>query len=137
MWGITDMRGAIIWAAALMILSQPVFAQEVDCKNPPDQLTMNTCAEKDYKASDKKLNDTYHALMAAISKPGQAKLQKAQRSWVAYRDAQCDFDTMGTSTGSIHPMIQLACLSGLTQMQTEHLNQQLHCQEGDTACGGQ
>jgi Lysozyme inhibitor LprI len=75
--------------------------------------------------------------MAGVGKPGQAKLQKAERAWLAYRDAQCDFDTMGTSTGSIYPMIYAGCLNALTQTQMEHLNQQLHCKEGDLSCGGQ
>jgi uncharacterized protein YecT (DUF1311 family) len=131
------MRRSILWTVSIIPLSCPAFAAGIDCKNPSDQATMTICADQDYKAADKKLNETYRALLAAVTKPGQSKLQNAERAWVAYRDAQCDFDTMDHRDGSIYPMIHASCLSTLTQAQTEHLNQQLHCEEGNLSCGGQ
>jgi uncharacterized protein YecT (DUF1311 family) len=133
----STMHKSMLWAVWLAILGGPALAAGIDCKNAPDQLSLNVCADQDYKASDAKLNEAYRALLAHVTKPGQAKLQKAQRAWVAYRDAQCDFDTMGSSAGSIYPMVHAACLSGLTQTQTKQLTQQLHCEEGDVSCGGQ
>jgi uncharacterized protein YecT (DUF1311 family) len=48
------MRRSMFWVVPLVILGGPAFADDTDCKNPPDQTTMNICADRDYKASDKK-----------------------------------------------------------------------------------
>jgi len=131
------MRAPILYAAAMLIASTSALAAQPDCSNATTQAAMNQCASNSLKASDAKLNQTYKALLAKVSKDGKAKLQKAQRSWITWRDAQCDFITAGSSGGSIHPMAQASCLDELTQAQTKLLDSQLHCQEGDTTCGNQ
>ncbi len=130
------MRIAIIGAATALTLILPVTAQSLDCKNPADQNTLDTCIGLEYRAADKQLNTTFQALMAKLGKDGRAQLQKAQRAWIAYRDAQCDFDTAASVGGTIHPTAEAECLATLTKMQTQHLDQQLHCPEGDVSCGG-
>jgi uncharacterized protein YecT (DUF1311 family) len=127
----------VVTSFLIMVSAGGASAAEPDCKNPQDQYSMNMCAARDYKISDAKLNGAYRALLAGVSATGRAKLQSAQRAWVAYRDAQCAFETAGTSNGSVHPMVVLRCLDALTQMQTRRLEQQLHCQEGDLSCGNQ
>ncbi len=113
------------------------FAQAVDCKNANDQLSMNVCAERDYKVADKALNDAYRKLMASVSPAGRSKLRAAQRAWLAWRDAECDFETAGSADGSIHPYLVAICRNELTKAQTTRLDSQLHCQEGDLSCGRQ
>jgi uncharacterized protein YecT (DUF1311 family) len=120
----------------------PAFAQNAlaagtDCKNPVDQTSMNICADKALKASDKSLNDKYHALYQGASAAGKLKLQTAQRAWIAYRDAQCTFNTMGSTGGSMHAMAYSTCADMLTQAQTKLLDQQLNCDDGDMTCGRQ
>lgn len=120
---------------ALMMTGQAALAQ--DCADAADQMTMNICADKAYKTSDAALNTAYKALMGSIEADGRKSLQAAQRDWIAFRDAQCAFETMGTAGGSIHPMVMSICLQELTEAQTARLNAQLTCEEGDTSCGGQ
>jgi uncharacterized protein YecT (DUF1311 family) len=110
---------------------------QADCLNAQTQMAMDQCAGRNLKAADQKLNETYRALMAKVSKNGAEQLKKSQRAWVAWRDAQCEFDTMGSRGGSIHSMVYTLCVQTLTQAQQKHLDSQLHCEEGDTACGGQ
>ncbi|MFM0739266.1 lysozyme inhibitor LprI family protein [Paraburkholderia xenovorans] len=114
-----------------------VQAATIDCKNASDQASLNQCADLDYQAADKKLNDTYGKLLKKVSPQGKQRLQKAERAWVTYRDAQCDFLSFSPDSYSARPMIQLACLSRLTQEQTRLFDEQLHCQEGDIGCGQQ
>ncbi len=101
------------------------------------QTEMNVGADRGLRAADAGLNLVYRALVAKARPAGKAKLRAAQRSWLAYRDAQCAFETIGTAGGSIHPMVLSGCLEKLTRDQTARLNAQLHCQEGDLSCGGQ
>ncbi|MGF6756170.1 uncharacterized protein YecT (DUF1311 family) [Paraburkholderia sp. GAS42] len=124
-------------AIVLLFTSASAVAADIDCKNPMNQASMNMCASRDFKASDKKLNETYRALSTKSSRAGRDKLQKAQRAWLAWRDAQCEFNTLGSVDGSVHPMVHAACLDQLTQAQTKLLSEQLHCQEGDMSCGNQ
>ncbi|WP_087725559.1 lysozyme inhibitor LprI family protein [Pandoraea sp. PE-S2T-3] len=128
-----------IWmsgAAALMLTgltSASAWAAD-PCDNPQDQTTMNACAGKSLAASDKKLNETYNALVKKVGPAGKSKLLSAQRAWLAWRDAQCAFETMGTDGGSIHAAMYASCADELTQAQTKRLDGQLHCQEGDLSC---
>ncbi|CAB3764285.1 lysozyme inhibitor LprI family protein [Paraburkholderia solisilvae] len=122
---------------ALLLACAPAFAAQPNCANATDQATLTQCANNSLKASDAKLNQTFRALLAKVSKPGKDKLQKSQRAWIAWRDAQCDFNASGSRDGSIHGMALASCLDDLTQAQTKLLNSQLHCEEGDTTCGNQ
>jgi uncharacterized protein YecT (DUF1311 family) len=124
-------------ATSLLLTTHTAFAAQPNCANATDQATLTQCANISLKASDAKLNQTFRALQAKVSKPGKDKLQKAQRAWITWRDAQCDFNSSGSSDGSIHGMVLASCLDDLTKAQTKLLDSQLHCQEGDTSCGGQ
>ena len=124
--------------AVVTLTSGSVLAAQPDCMSTATtQQAMNACAGQKLKASDQKLNSTYSALLAKTSKEGGEQLRKAQRAWVAWRDEQCRFDTMGTRDGSVNPMVFAQCVDDLTQQQTKHLAAQLHCEEGDLSCGGQ
>ncbi|CAB3752564.1 hypothetical protein LMG29542_01812 [Paraburkholderia humisilvae] len=131
------MRALFPCAVTLLLACNATLAAQPDCANATDQTTLTQCANNGLKASDTKLNQTFRALQAKVSKPGKEKLQKAQRAWITWRDAQCDFNTSGSNGGSIHAMAQASCLDELTQAQTKLLNSQLHCAEGDTTCGNQ
>jgi uncharacterized protein YecT (DUF1311 family) len=124
-------------ALVVLAFSSGAFAADTDCKNPVDQTSIDICADKAFKASDKQLNDKYHALYEASSAEGRLKLQAAQRAWTAYRDAQCAFDTMGSVGGSMHALAYSTCADTLTQAQTKILDQQLNCDDGDMSCGRQ
>ncbi|MDR3430207.1 MULTISPECIES: lysozyme inhibitor LprI family protein [Silvimonas] len=123
-------------AFALLVTATSASAA-VDCKNASDQTSLNICAGQDYKASDKKLNASYNQLLKQTSEHGKPLLQKAQRAWLIYRDAQCEYLTSSTTPYSAQPMLHLMCLDRLTQEQTKLLDEQLHCEEGDIGCGQQ
>ncbi|RDK02164.1 hypothetical protein DLM46_14620 [Paraburkholderia lacunae] len=131
------MKRASILAVTCLWMSSAAHAENMDCKNASDQLSLNRCADIEYQAADQKLNDIYSKLLKKVSPHGKPRLQKAERAWVAYRDVQCDFLASSPSPYSAQPMIHAYCLSRLTQAQTKLLDEQLHCQEGDIGCGQQ
>jgi uncharacterized protein YecT (DUF1311 family) len=132
------MRRALIFTSMLVaLITQAQAANQAECGNSQSQMAMNECVGRNMKAADEKLNQTYRALMAKVSKDGAEQLRKSQRAWLAWRDAQCEFDTMSSRTGSIHSAMQGMCIEQLTREQTKHLDSQLHCEEGDMSCGGQ
>ena len=118
-----------------LLFSSAAFAQECD-RSDESQMGMNICAHQDYAAADKELNKAYGDIMRRLSDDADARklLQAAQRAWIAFRDAECNFATADSQGGSIHPMLMSGCLQGLTESRTEQLGGYLECEEGDMSC---
>lgn len=103
----------------------------VDCQNATTQTDMNICADRDEKAADAALNAQYKKTRAAsvdwddnadgADKGAEAALLKAQRAWVAFRDAECDAEGFQAQGGSMQPMIISGCLATLTKQRTKEL----------------
>jgi uncharacterized protein YecT (DUF1311 family) len=130
-------RCLAIGAASVVLTHWPSFALAKKCDGRGSQTDLNLCEGDNFKQADAKLNAVYGKLMKKISADGQSKLREAQKSWIAYRDSQCAFETLGTIDGSIHGMVVAQCLADLTEQQTKRLQHQLTCEEGDVSCGGQ
>ncbi len=108
----------------------------VDCANASDQATMNQCAGQEYKAADKELNAVYQQITARLKDNAEGKklLVNAQRAWIGFRDAECNFSASGVAGGSVYPLIYSNCLKSVTKVRTEALKQYLKCEEGDLSC---
>jgi uncharacterized protein YecT (DUF1311 family) len=108
----------------------------VDCANAGDQATMNQCAGQENKAADKELNAVYQQITARLKgEPASKKLLvSAQRAWIGFRDAECEFSASGVKGGSMYPMIYSSCITRVTKDRTEALKQYLKCEEGDVGC---
>jgi uncharacterized protein YecT (DUF1311 family) len=120
-----------LWVCLVMAMATealPVAAQT--------QTEMNDQAGRDYKQADRQLNDTYNALLAKLSADGKASLREAERAWIAFRDRECAFETMGSAGGSIHSMVVAQCATRLTGERIKELKDQSNCEEGDVSCGG-
>lgn len=79
----------------LLVLSLCFFSTSllaVECKPAGTQIEMNQCAYDDFLKADKKLNETYQALIrkSAGDKTYIKALRTAQRAWVVFRDAELD-----------------------------------------------
>ena len=124
---------AAVFLAA--IATSPAAAQLADCPAAKTQTELNDCAGQGYRKADAALNEVYGRLKTKVTDPqAQAALIAAERTWVEYRDRECEFETGGTVGGSIHPMLVAACRREKTVVHTAELNRQLNCQEGDPSC---
>ncbi len=94
------------------------------------QLHMTICALYHYYEKDVALNAAYQALMRRLQQPSaREELRKAQRAWLAYRDAQCRFDTSAWQGGTLRPMLNANCLGAMTEARTHQLKKTLACKE--------
>jgi uncharacterized protein YecT (DUF1311 family) len=120
-------------AAAILLAALPAAAQ--DC---PDQSQsgLTQCAASAYKKTDAALNATYKQIMGRLKgdEATAKSLVTAQRAWIAYRDAECDFLTSGAAGGTIQPMLVAQCLDTLTSQRVDDLKALLNCEEGDLSC---
>lgn len=74
--------------------------EKVDCDNALSTYEMNICAGRAYEAADARLNAVYKQALAAIpemaaeppfdAKSWEAALRASQRTWIAFRDAECE-----------------------------------------------
>lgn len=108
-----------------------------DCmQTAQTQTAMTQCAGQQYKQADTRLNEQYQSLTSRLAKhpKQQAQLLTAQRSWLAFRDAECRFNASPVAGGSVQPMVRLQCLARLTTDRNAQLHYYLNCQEGDMSC---
>jgi len=131
------MRSHFLLLAAVMLLAPAAFAQaqdSVDCANANSTIEMNYCAEQDYDAADDALNEAYQNALAIIkdsdnpppydSKSWEEELRKAQRAWIAFRDAECKgLVPMEWSGGTGTTLAVLNCLTRLTRYRTATLRE--------------
>ncbi|MCB0712274.1 MAG: DUF1311 domain-containing protein [Ignavibacteriae bacterium] len=97
---------------ALIVFAPALYSQdtEIDLVHPID-LALTDCLDIDSNQStfgmmgclqvaeeawDYELNATYKELMGSLDSAGQESLRRAQRAWLAYRDAEFELN------GSVH-----------------------------------
>jgi uncharacterized protein YecT (DUF1311 family) len=113
-----------------------VSAWACDLQKALSQSEMNECAGENFKASDKQLNILYEQIMARIGGDAATKglLQKSQRLWIGFRDAECDFQASGSVGGSIYPTLIASCAGSMTDKRILEFKEYSNCEEGDSSC---
>lgn len=108
---------------------QPVFAADdglsqvfSTCMDQSDGSTpsMIECMGAETERQDVRLNKAYKDIMAGLSSERQKQLQEAQRLWLKYRKANCDFyyDPDG---GTIARVDANQCFMSATAARTKEL----------------
>lgn len=90
----------------------------------------------DYRQADAELNRLYREIESRLADSPDIRqgLIKAQRAWIAFRDAECRFAASGVEGGSAYPDVYAACLEDLTRARIDNFNAYLSCEEGDLSC---
>jgi uncharacterized protein YecT (DUF1311 family) len=95
----------------------------INCSNPMSQIEMNICSNKDYQRADAALNRAYKKAVANEDAQGRELLRTAERAWIKFRDAHCEYATSSSAGGSIHPMDYANCVTQLTDLRTKQLKE--------------
>ncbi len=91
---------SLVFGIVLGCLAQISFADEVElsqqfssCMDRSGGVTveMLDCIGAETKRQDILLNQAYRDVMASLTPERKKQLQEAQRAWIRYRDANCDF----------------------------------------------
>ncbi|MEM9482841.1 MAG: lysozyme inhibitor LprI family protein [Cyanobacteria bacterium P01_F01_bin.116] len=101
----------------------PVEVTKKDCGQMVTQQDMNQCAAENYAVSDKALNQVYQQVSQGLDDTAKAQLTTAEERWLAFRDAQCTFESDRFEGGSMAPLIQASCLERLTDNRMAELQQ--------------
>lgn len=118
----------LLAATLFLLLPAPLLAEEEyrpDCSDPQTQSDMNVCAAEDAEAADKDLNAQYKDTMAALDNDAfetiRDRLRKAQRAWIAFRDAQCEAEAAIMEGGSGAPQLLYSCKAEVSRARTGQL----------------
>jgi uncharacterized protein YecT (DUF1311 family) len=122
----------VLIAGAALLLSTSALADE--CASASTQTELNTCSALQYQNADRKLNQTWQAVLKRAAVPQRDLLKKAQQAWITLRDADCAFAASGTEGGSIQPMIANQCMTEKTVEREAYLASLMQCEEGDLSC---
>ncbi|MBC8138841.1 MAG: DUF1311 domain-containing protein [Fibrella sp.] len=106
---------AVALCAFALVAPRPVAQAQT-------QFEMNQTELKNYQKADAELNRVYARLMKKLDKEGAAKLKKAQRAWIAYRDLEMEFAADTARGGSMSPMLHSGAGAQLTKDRIKDLN---------------
>ncbi|MEQ1950092.1 lysozyme inhibitor LprI family protein [Mesorhizobium yinganensis] len=126
----------LAFAALAACLLFPAAASAQDCANAADQAKLNECAAKALHEADTQLNADFKEIETRLADDADAKklFVEAQRAWIAFRDAECGFQSSGVAGGTAYPMINANCQAGLTNQRLMDFKNYLACEEGDMSC---
>lgn len=84
-----------------------------DCQDAPggsSTIGITQCNQREASWWDGYLNDSYADLEKNLTPDAFASLQKAQRAWIAFRDAECSFQYERWGDGSMRSIAQSSCM---------------------------
>ncbi len=122
-----------VLVAALSGAGQVHADDAIDCKDPPDQNSMTRCAGLDYEKADKELNALWPSIKASAEESDKGAsaedggylkaLMASQKTWLAFRDAECTWQGFQSHGGSMEPMLVNGCLAAVTKDRIKQLKE--------------
>lgn len=82
--------------------------------------SMLDCGSDEHAEQDRRLNDTYRALIATLSAERSAQLREAQRAWLRFRDENCAWyaDAGGGTAASLAAS---SCMLEMTKSRADEI----------------
>jgi uncharacterized protein YecT (DUF1311 family) len=120
---------------ALTLLAALPTAHALDCKSAATQADMNACAYEDFLAANAVQAAAIKTLDARLKASDRTRWRAAQKSWIAWRTAQCNFESgAAAGGGSAREMLRWHCVTRLTGERTTAIERLSNCPEGELAC---
>jgi uncharacterized protein YecT (DUF1311 family) len=113
---------AVLWNGQLLAATENEFSKEYsDCLDKSGGVTgeMLACSDAEIRRQDALLNANYKKLMSKLSRARQKALLKAQRAWLKFREAHCDF--VGSGEGTAAVLGYSSCLLNMTAERAKEL----------------
>jgi uncharacterized protein YecT (DUF1311 family) len=105
---------------SFLLLLLPGFSR-AQCEDKKTTVDTIDCLTTEFKKAGVELNRLYQVKIKKLSQADAARLRKAQRAWIGYRDAHCEAEAALYEGGSIAPVIQGSCRLKLTQLRTKEI----------------
>lgn len=95
--------------------------KKINCETTVDNNDLLICAKRDLDLAQKRLDGLVKQGMATLPVKARPVFENAQRAWVAYRDADCQWNAYEIESGNSSELIQATCLADLTAARVEEL----------------
>lgn len=133
-------RKGLGFGLAGLLATSTLADDKPNCIDPQTQMEMTYCASVDYEDADADLNALWPDVIAAAKRNDEyvadmarergvpttvEALRDAQRAWIRFRDAQCEFEAYEVFGGTMQPMVGSLCLARLTRERITLLSQAL------------
>jgi uncharacterized protein YecT (DUF1311 family) len=130
-------RTALGFCLASLLATAALADDLPDCIDPQSQMEMTYCAGVDYEKADADLNAMWPDVVAAAKANDEyvadmardrgvpttlEALRTAQRAWIKFRDAQCEYEAYEVFGGTAQPMVGSLCLARLTRERIQVLS---------------
>ncbi len=121
----TNLRLSVARAVSAIAIATttPAHAQLDLCDPNQPQSALTQCHAERLEGWDRLLNEVYQRVIGTLDTEGEENLREAQRAWITYRDLTCRMERARYEGGSIAPMIELTCLTRLTERRTRDLEE--------------
>lgn len=114
------------------ITGSSAYAGDIEkCENLSSQTALNSCSANALKASDQKINSVYSNFMKALNSKEKIQLRDAQRSWIQYKEKDCQFQSSPVEKGSLYPFVHNSCLVEKTEIRIKELQDMQKCRSGN------
>ncbi|MHB2266151.1 lysozyme inhibitor LprI family protein [Aliihoeflea sp. PC F10.4] len=116
------MRAIVMTIPALLVLTIATGAEEQEEATCPDAVStidIVECLGEIYTEQDARLNTAYRSAIDPLEGERRTLLRDAQRSWVAFRDANCQFYRSGE--GTIAAIEGTSCMVETTRSRVDEL----------------
>jgi len=125
----------IIALAMFAAMQEPLTDQE--CLDATGQMMINACSAQRFERADAELNRIWTEMIAGAREDDRSPdsgrtaedqrseeeiLRTAQRAWIAFRDAHCEYEGLSERGGSMEPMIVSDCMAELTRQRIAQLS---------------
>ena len=121
--------GFAVWAAASVFPTSTSHAQSYEqCQEKADGVIpeLKDCDAAELTRREAMLNKLYQQVLHAVGPRGrQAGLRKAERAWLAFTDAECEFRMSAEVGGMNAPLVYNACRLELIARRIEALQKAL------------
>jgi uncharacterized protein YecT (DUF1311 family) len=106
------------------VLSQPAGAPPANCEAANNRIELERCAVARFRKADAELTAVFRKITSDTNRDGKNRelLQAAQRLWLRYRDATCDWQSDNVRGGSAATLYAINCLAEVTEGQAKYLD---------------
>ncbi len=105
-------------------------AQAADCGHVQGDVEHRQCMANAFGVADKKLNATYAEMRRELDPGAREQLVKAQKAWLQFRDADCDFEAEAVRGGSAYQSEYIRCQLTRTRAREKELRESMNWPRG-------
>lgn len=105
-----------------------------DCASATTQTRMNECEYEDFLEATAGYAASYKAISDKLAPRQKDQFRRAQKLWIQYRTAACNFESSGVAGGSAQGMVKSRCDARMTRARSAELDVLANCKEGDLSC---